>query len=211
MKTTKAILVFAGVLCLLFFPVSSKADTITYPVKSPSPSMPPGTYGSVTVDLITTTQATITLAAANYPLIALGDGGILAVNPTGNWTVNSYTSGLTNVGAGKVDGIGYFKLAFDDGPGFSNPYASVFVTLDLSSGTWATAADVLMSTFPIQATFKPGPEFYYEHSVGGHFGIWNGSKYDPTGWVAVSEPGILILLGIAMTAIGIAVPLVRKI
>jgi hypothetical protein len=158
-------------------------------------------YGTVTVDLISATQAIITMTAANPPTIELGDGATLALNPTGAWSVDSYTAGLTPAGSGKVDGIGYFRLIFDDGSGFSHPYESVSVTLDLTSGSWSTASGVLTSTVPEAPSQHPSL-----YMAGGHFGIWNGSTYNPTGWVgsggvAVPEPTTILLFGSGLVAL----------
>ncbi len=221
MKITKAVLIIVATL-LLVYPVSSKADSVMYIMNQipPGSSLSGGTYGYATVNRTDNTHATITMTTANGTLIpyAMGDGGIFDLNPNGDVTISNLTSGLSSVGPAGVDGIGYFTLVFDDGSGFSNPYSSVSVTLTLTSGTWASAADVLMSGFPIDNPGGHGNTAQYLYAVGGHFGEWNGDTYNPTGWVGgvpgdvpVPEPGILILLGMGMTALGVASRWIRKI
>jgi hypothetical protein len=205
MKTLKAILILAAAL-LLLYPVSSKADSFDFQLTVPNTALQPypAPYADVHIDL-TGGIATIKFTADNS--YAFGDGSALALNVADGFTFVSVTAGFTQVtpppaGPWNVDGFGKFNLVFDDGSGFSAPYFTATVVL---SGSWANAASVLTDNsddyFAAAHMGAPDPD--------------NPGKYIATGYaangVAVPEPGILILLGIAMSAIGVAVPFLRKI
>jgi hypothetical protein len=207
MKTTKAILILAAALCLLFYPGSSKADTFDFQLTVPNAALsgqtPP--FADVHIDL-TGGTATITFTADNS--YAFGDGKVIALNVADGFTFVSVTPSTftTTPSPPPVDGFGNFNLVFNDGSGFSapGPYFSAAVVL---TGSWANAASVLTEN----------AAGYFAAAHIGVPGILDDgtSGYPITGWaangVAVPEPGILILLGIAMSAIGIAVPFLRKI
>ena len=61
MKTTKAILILAGALFLLFYPVSSKADPYTFDLDVPNSNLSAytGPYAKVEVTLLDAFNATV--------------------------------------------------------------------------------------------------------------------------------------------------------
>lgn len=230
MKTTKAILIFAGVLFFLFNPVSSKADTITFTNANSPLNTLPGPYGSVDITLVDSNTAKFTF---NYGVSSGGaytylfvDGDAANVNINASSFTPSFVS-ATNVfnvsgngfvapafdsfGSGQVDGFGNFNLTVKMADATHQASSQIIFTVDRTDGgTWASASDVLSGTMASAhvVAFSSG-------------NVKNGQQLtslvppDGTGKVGtgvpVPEPGILILLGIAMSAIGIAYPFARKI
>jgi len=103
----------------------------------------------------------------------------------------------------KADGDGYFDFELDSNQG--NIYVAVGTPLKFR----VYGDDNPLNFFDLSVT-KEGEGFY-------HFAAHIQALADPSGgsaWVGdkvkVPEPGILILLGIAMTAVGVATRYVRK-
>jgi hypothetical protein len=160
----------------------------------------------VTVDLLDTTDATITLTTLNsvpagYQYLA----GSVGVNVNASsWTVNTPTGtpfqsgqggSFSNKGVSNQDGFGSFNQVFEVSGGFNNTYKQISFTLTNTSGTWASASDVL--------TANNSGEF-----VAAHIFVANpdGSNAGATGYAAtnvtptpqqnsVPEPTTISLLG----------------
>jgi hypothetical protein len=219
MKTTKAILILAGALCLLFSPVSTKANTITFDLNfefsgGTSPSGSPPWISATFMDVSGGVQLTITsLLQSSSEFV--GTGGISfnldpSLNP--NNLTFTYQSGVaassisTGVDSFKADGDGFFDIRFfwpvsPPTARFNDSDTAVYLIAGIS-GLSASSFDFLSETGGGQGTFKAAAHIQ---------GIPSGTGSGWIGPVAVPEPGILILLGIAMSAIGVAVPFLRKI
>jgi hypothetical protein len=110
----------------------------------------PAPYGSASVSLVGNT-ATITFTAANtasYQYL-FGDGGSVAVNVNGAFTLGAITgthlpgfgpSTYSNGGAGNEDGFGSFNLTINTMGGYTTASNSITFTL---TGSWANAGSVL--------------------------------------------------------------------
>ena len=111
----------------------------------------PAPYGSATVTLLTGNTATITFTAANtasYQYL-FGNGGSVAVNVNGAFTLGAITGtqlpGFTlaqysNGGAGNEDGFGSFNLTINTMGGYTTASKSITFTL---TGSWANEGSVL--------------------------------------------------------------------
>jgi len=214
----KALMVLAGVLFLLMYPVSSKADTITYNLTTFNLEMGGGNYMgpyvSVEVNRTSSTTAAITftsLTNGGY-IYLMGDGSSAGVNVNATSFTITGISGttvgtgfvapsLTNpLGIQNVDSYGSFNGIIDNDDGFKKAVGAITFTLTDTSGTWVSADDVLINNTDghmivahIMPTTPPANQTNGAPATG----------YADTPVTTVPEPGILILLGIAMSAIGI--------
>ena len=117
-----------------------------------------GPYAQVDIGLIDSTHAMITFTSLTNSgnIYLMGDGGTVGVNVNASsWTIsnmagsNSGTgfiqnaSDLSNGGAGNEDGWGSFNQTITTFDGFTHSHDNVSFDLTNTSGTWATANDVL--------------------------------------------------------------------
>jgi protein with PEP-CTERM/exosortase system signal len=136
----------------------AKADTFNYTlgIGNPAISGYPGPYVSVTVNRTNSTHATITFTSLTNSgnIYLMGDGGSVAVNVNAtSWTVTNVTgsnsgTGFTpgpysNGGAGNEDGFGSFNQTINSFDGFTHSSDFIRFTLTNTSGSWATASQVL--------------------------------------------------------------------
>jgi len=116
----------------------------------------PGPYAGTCVDLTSSTTATVTFTSDEIAgnIYLMGDGGSVDVNVNATaWTISSITgtnagTGFTpgafsDVGAAIVDGFGSFNQTVNDFDGFTHSADTIRFTLTDTSGTWASASDVL--------------------------------------------------------------------
>ncbi len=115
-----------------------------------------GPYGTVQITITSSTTATVTFTsntvAGNAYLF--GDGGSVALNVnattfsvsgiTGSNSGTGFTPGPYSQGAaGNEDGFGSFNLRINSFDGFTHSSSTISFTLTNTSGTWASAANVL--------------------------------------------------------------------
>jgi hypothetical protein len=118
----------------------------------------PGPYAQVDVHLTSSTSATITFTSLTNSgnIYLLGDGGSVGVNVNAtSFTVSGITgsnagTGFTpgpwsDGGAGNEDGFGSFNQTINSFDGFTHSSDTISFTVTNNSGTWATAADVLVA------------------------------------------------------------------
>ena len=114
----------------------------------------PAPYGSVAVDLLSSTTASITFTAGsatgfNYFFIDSSAADV-NVNAT-SWTISSlFTNGLngavlTDGGSGNVDGWGIFNQTTNQTDGYNDRATSISYLLTDTSGTWASSDNVLIA------------------------------------------------------------------
>jgi hypothetical protein len=189
--------ILIAVACLGF--QQAKADTVDYTLTT---SNNPGTlgtgpFGNVNVNLTSGTTATITFTAASGYLFV--DGGAVAVNVNANsWTIGNFNSNgnpVSDAGSGNEDGFGVFNQKVSQ-QNSSNGASIISFVLTNTSGTWASAANVLAFN---------GNNWL----VGAHIQIQNGTGY--TGFAAGPNGGSIpdggttvMLLGAALGALGMA-------
>jgi hypothetical protein len=105
-----------------------------------------GPYVKVTVTRIDADDATVRFLA--YSPFLMGDGGAVGLNVNGTFTdsISSITPGTVSLShaSGNLDGFGSFNLEYTSGSfDPSNRFSDVLIALHLTSGSWATDADVL--------------------------------------------------------------------
>jgi hypothetical protein len=175
MKTEKSKLapaVFGIAIATLLGMASAHANLITYSLDTGNSGISgyTGPYGSVDVDLTSSTTATITFTGntvGGYQY-AFGGQGVAGVNVNASsWSFGSFSgvpfnsdsatvNDLSNGGSANEDGFGKFNQTFDNFDGFAHSWHSVSFVLTDMSGTWADAANVLgpnAGAIPSQRTF----------------------------------------------------------
>jgi hypothetical protein len=203
---------FALALALTFGVGSASADLMfSLTTNNGGFGNPPGPYGTVTVHLVSSTEATITAIGGQVGsnVYLFGDGGTLGFNTNGAVTVQSITGSnsrtdsgfgaftpgpFTAAGAGNEDGFGSFNQTINDFDGYQHSVNSITVDITLNSGSWASAASVLT---PNASGFSVADHLFLAMDNG------NGtiSNTGSTGFVVdgpstvVPEPSALILLG----------------
>src|SRR5438132_4842204 len=136
----------------------AKADTFVSSLNAGNSAISgfTGPYGTVTITTTGTNTATVTFTsntvAGNTYLF--GDGGSVALNVnattfsvsgiTGSNSGTGFTPGPYSQGAaGNEDGFGSFNLTINCFDGFTHSWDTISFTLTNTSGTWASAANVL--------------------------------------------------------------------
>lgn len=148
-----------GLLVVAFAAASgARADTITYQLTVGNPAVAPftGPYADVLVDRTSSTTAEITFTGLDNGTntFLLGNGGSADVNVNAaTWTVGSFLG--TNAGTGflagaisdggsdNIDGFGIFNQTVDVFDGYTRSLNVLSFIITNTSGTWASAADVL--------------------------------------------------------------------
>jgi hypothetical protein len=150
MKTLKYIAPVLIAVACLGLQQAKAITTYSITVGNSAVSPYPAPYGSASVTLVGNT-ATITFTAANtaaYQYL-FGDGGSVAVNVNGAFTLGAITgthlpgfsaTTYSNGGAGNEDGLGSFNLSINSDDGYTESSNSITFTL---TGTWADDAHVL--------------------------------------------------------------------
>jgi hypothetical protein len=117
----------------------------------------PGPYGTVTINLVDSTTATVTFTSntVNGNIYLFGDGSSAALNVnattfsvsgiTGTNSGTGFTPGpfTSQIGNQQVDDQGVFNLTINSFDGFTHSSDTISFTLTNISGTWSSAANVL--------------------------------------------------------------------
>jgi hypothetical protein len=177
---------------------------------------PPGPYGTVAVNLVSSTEATITLTGnqvgSNVYLFA--DGGTLGFNTNGAVTIQSITGSnsrtdsgfgaftpgpFTDAGSGNEDGFGSFSNTINDFDGYQHSINSLTVDITLNSGSWASDASVL--TPNASGNSVAGHVFLAVDNGNGTISNTGSTGFATNGIVRAPEPGSLLLLGSGLAAL----------
>jgi VPDSG-CTERM motif len=186
----------------------AKADSVTYTLGTGNdPALGSGPFGTVQVSLDSTGFiATVTFTAASGYLFV--DGGAVAVNVNGPYTVSAYTvtpvtaNPVTSDGSGQEDGFGTFNQVGSQANS-SKGASTVTFTLTNTSGTpWAGAGQVLTAN-------NDG------WLVAAHIQIATGPSQGVTGFAAgptqVPDGGTTVmLLGAALGGLGLMRRFVKR-
>ena len=131
----------------------ARADSITYTLGTGNSDISgfPGPYGTVTVNLVSPTNATVDFLADPGFLFIDGSSAAVNVNAT-SWTLGlisgAHPAGFTQAtytdgGSGNVDGHGIFNQTINSSAGYASGSTEIQFSLVNNSGTWADAASVL--------------------------------------------------------------------
>src|SRR5262245_20637659 len=108
----------------------------------------PGPYGTLSLSLVDSTHATVTLTAAAG--FRFGAGQTLGLNLASAATIVGGAGGITgngsgtfSIGSGNVDGWGTYNLVIDTSDGFTDSATSITFRLLKTSGSWASESQIL--------------------------------------------------------------------
>ena len=198
----------SALLMTLGAPLAS-ADSVTSYTFGGGPVTGPITL--VTVDLTSATTAAITFTyeTGNGNICLMGGNGAVAVNVNGAYTLGTVTESNAGTGftpptyigldSGTEGSWGKFNLALDNSAGFKDSADKVSFTITDTSGTWASAGNVLITN----ASGQVAADHVYVTSSPANSA--NGATV--SGYAAVPEPAILMELGVLLLGLGLLVSL----
>jgi hypothetical protein len=195
---------------------SAQADTISFDLTTANFPGYPSPYATVTIDLVDPTHAEFDVTAldtgGDYYYL-LGSEGAVGLNVNGTIDVPDpttflFTGGNANtafslIGAGNEDGFGSFNFRIKEKDGWPSAVSDLEFTLELASGSWTNASDVLtpnasghLAAAHIFAGSKSGACLDPETGATAACisGFATDGTADPAG-AAVPEPTSLLLLG----------------
>jgi len=206
---------------------NASADIINYSLGTGNSAISgfTGPYGNVQVNRTDSTHATITFTSniVGGNIYLFGDGSSVAVNvnaaswttstPTGSNAGTGFTTpSISDAGSGNVNGFGVFNQTFNTFDGFTQASDTISFVLTNTSGTWATASNVLIGNSNgglvgahIFITAYPANQANGAIVTGFASGSSTGSTVNET---PVPEPASLMLLGTGL--IGAASAVRRK-
>jgi len=188
---------------------SASADTIqsTLSVGNAGLSGYAGPYATLTIDLTSSTTATITFQTDPGFLMHGQNAAGVDINAT-SWSISNLTGtvptgfsgpSLSTAPAGNEDGFGSFNQTFSEFDGYQYALLTLSFTVTDTSGTWANAASVLTkngSGYDAAAAIGVCSTTPCTPSGSGGSFLTTGFAADPGGtFVPTPEPSSLLLLG----------------
>lgn len=175
-----------------------------------------GPFANVTVDRTSSTTATITFTSntVNGNIYLMGDDGSGAAavnlnatsfsvsNITGTNAGTGFTVGPLTQSSGSMDGFGNFNLAIDDFDGFTHSADTISFTVTDTSGTWASAASVLIAN---ASGYDAATHTFVTSSPANaaNGAITTGFAAEKGGTTPVPEPNSLASMGFGLAALGL--------
>ena len=196
-----------------------QADAFTSLLNNGNPAISgfQGPYGTVTITLVNNTTATVTFTSNTVAgnIYLFGDGGSVALNVnattfavsgiTGSNSGTGFTPGPFSQGAaGNEDGFGSFNLTINSFDGFTHSSDSISFTLTNTSGTWGSAAGVIIANAD---GFDAAAHIYVTTAPANasNSALATGFAAEPAGVTPAPDGGTTVmLLGVALGALGMA-------
>lgn len=202
-----AVLVAVALLWTAVAASQVSADSITFNLGVPNAGLAPfpTPYGTVGVNRTSTTAATITFNGLTTGGFTYFFGAAQAIDVNVNATTFTVSvpipASTDNVPvAGNVSSFGNFNVTFDNSDGFSDRFSTGSFDLTNTSGTWATASDVLLAN---SDGFRAAAHIFVTATSCGNEACVTGFAGDG-GLAPVPEPATLLLLGSSMLSLGFA-------
>jgi len=183
----------------------ASADSIGFDISSPNAALSsfPSPYAHVDVNRTSDTTATITFTGLTTGGFAYAFGAAQAIDINVNattFTVEPLPSvaTLSVGGSGNVSSFGVFNVTMDNFDGFTSRFSTVNFGLTDTSGTWASASDVLIAN---SDGFRAAAHIFATAASCGNEACVTGFAGDG-GLSPVPEPATLLLFASSLLGLG---------
>jgi PEP-CTERM motif len=207
--TTRQLVAVAAVATALLWTAlgipSASADSIGFDIAVPNAALVPfpSPYAHVDVNRTSTTTATITFTGLTTGGFTYFFGAANAIDV--NVNAATFTVGVPSVGtldttpgSGNVSAFGNFNVTIDNSDGFDDRFSTVNFGLTATSGTWASASDVLLAN---SDGFRAAAHIFVTAASCGNEACITGFAGDG-GLTPTPEPATLLLVGSSLLGLG---------
>ena len=168
-------------------------------------------YGTLTINLIDSTHASVSFASntvAGHTYLFGGNNAFALQVNAGSFTAGSFVGGrvggftgtLGLGGAQNMNGFGLFNFSIADSDGFKDAFDHLTFTLTNTSGLWASSADVLALN---PKGYDAAGHVFVADLISGKYKNLNVTGFAAEGPSSVPDGGMTVmLLGTALGALG---------
>ena len=183
---------------------SASADSIGFDIAVPNAALLPfpSPYAHVDVNRTSTTTAIITFTGLTTGGFTYAFGAANAIDVNVNAT--TFTVGVPSVGtldtpgSGNVSAFGTFNVTIDNSDGFTDRFSTANFGLTATSGTWASASDVLLAN---SDGFRAAAHIFVTAASCGNEACVTGFAGDG-GLTPTPEPATLLLVASSLLGLG---------
>jgi len=205
--TTRQLVAVAAVATALLWTLgipSASADSIGFDIAVPNAALAPfpSPYAHVDVNQTSATTAIITFTGLTTGGFTYSFGAAQAIDINVNAT--TFTVGVPNGGSlgphspGNVSEFGTFNVTLDNFDGFTSRFSTVNFEITDTSGTWASASDVLLAN---SDGFRAAAHIFVTAASCGNEACVTGFAGDG-GLTPTPEPATLLLVASSLLGLG---------